>query len=100
MDTITANEAKLRFRETIDKMHRGPVRVTRRNCVVGVMVSAEDCAAMRDFYASRLVRTASSALDADLLDGQQGSWYADVVARLGDPRLTRSNTPPPACLPG
>lgn len=26
---------------------------------------------------------AGSGLDADLLDGQQGSWYADIVARLG-----------------
>jgi len=26
---------------------------------------------------------AGSGLDADLLDGQQGSWYTDVVARLG-----------------
>lgn len=26
---------------------------------------------------------AGSGLDADLLDGQQGSWYADILARLG-----------------
>jgi len=26
---------------------------------------------------------AGSALDADLLDGQHGSWYADIIARLG-----------------
>jgi hypothetical protein len=26
---------------------------------------------------------AGSGLDADLLDGQQGSWYTDIVARLG-----------------
>lgn len=26
---------------------------------------------------------AGSGLDADLLDGQQGSWYADVIGRLG-----------------
>lgn len=26
---------------------------------------------------------AGSGLDADLLDGQQGAWYTDVVARLG-----------------
>lgn len=26
---------------------------------------------------------AGSGLDADLLDGQNGSWYADIVARLG-----------------
>jgi hypothetical protein len=26
---------------------------------------------------------AGSGLDADLLDGQQGSWYADIIGRLG-----------------
>ncbi len=34
---------------------------------------------------SRLIQVdgAGSGLDADLLDGQHGSWYADIVARLG-----------------
>lgn len=57
MQTITANEAKTRFGELIDRVQREPVRVTRRNRVVGVMVSPEDYAAMRDFYADRLART-------------------------------------------
>lgn len=57
MQTITANEAKTHFGELIDRVQREPVRVTRRNRVVGVMVSAEDYAAMRDFYADRLART-------------------------------------------
>ena len=47
MQTITANEAKTRFGELIDRVQREPVRVTRRNRVVGVMVSPEDYAAMR-----------------------------------------------------
>jgi prevent-host-death family protein len=38
MQTITANEAKARFDELIDRVQREPVRVTRRNRVVGVMV--------------------------------------------------------------
>ncbi len=32
-----------------------------------------------------------SGLDADLLDGQNGSWYADVVARLGFTPLDVAN---------
>src|SRR3546814_15812811 len=56
MQTITANEAKTRFGELIDRVHREPVRVTRRNRVVGVMLSAEAYAAMRAFYADRLAR--------------------------------------------
>jgi len=34
-----------------------PVRVTRHNRVVGVMVNAEDYEAMRQFYADRLLKT-------------------------------------------
>lgn len=65
MQTFTANEAKTRFGEMIDKVQREPVCVTRHNRVVGVMVSAQDYAAMRDFYADRLARTlAESARDA------------------------------------
>lgn len=57
MQTFTANEAKSRFGELIDRVQREPVRVTRRNRVVGVMVSAEDYAAMRAFYTDRLHNT-------------------------------------------
>lgn len=57
MQTVTANEAKTRFGELIDRVQREPVRVMRHNRVVGVMVSAEDYAAMREFYADRLART-------------------------------------------
>jgi hypothetical protein len=33
---------------------------------------------------------AGSGLDADLLDGQQGSWYADIIGRLGYAPANRS----------
>lgn len=57
MQTFTANEAKTRFGEFIDLAQREPVRVMRRDRVVGVMVSAQDYEAMRVFYADRLQRT-------------------------------------------
>lgn len=57
MLTFTANEAKTRFGELLDRVQREPVQVARRNRVVGVMVSPEDYAAMRAFYADRLRRT-------------------------------------------
>ena len=57
MDTYTANDAKTRFGEFIDRAQRGPVRVMRRDRVVGVMVSAEDFEGMRAFYANRLQHT-------------------------------------------
>ena len=54
MQTYTANEAKTRFGEFIDRAQREPVRVMRHERVVGVMVSAQDYEAMRTFYADRL----------------------------------------------
>lgn len=57
MQTYTANEAKTRFGEFLDRVQREPVRVMRHDRVVGVMVSAEDYEAMRRFYADRLLKT-------------------------------------------
>lgn len=50
-------QVKTRFGEFLDRVQREPVQVTRHERVVGVMVSAEDYAAMRAFYADRLTRT-------------------------------------------
>ncbi|MEY4317744.1 MAG: type II toxin-antitoxin system prevent-host-death family antitoxin [Limnohabitans sp.] len=57
MQTFTANEAKTQFGQFIDMAQREPVRVVRRDRVVGVMVSAQDYEAMREFYANRLQHT-------------------------------------------
>jgi prevent-host-death family protein len=57
MQTFTANEAKTQFGHFIDVAQREPVRVMRRERVVGVMVSAQDYEAMRAFYANRLQHT-------------------------------------------
>lgn len=57
MQTYTANEAKTRFGEMLDRVQREPVQVTRHDRVVGVMVSAEDYEAMRQFYADRLIKS-------------------------------------------
>ena len=42
---------------------REPVRVMRRDRVVGVMVSAKDYEAMREFYAKRLQHTLTETAD-------------------------------------
>jgi prevent-host-death family protein len=64
MQTYTANEAKTRFGEFLDRVQREPVRVMRHDRVVGVMVSAEDYEAMRAFYANRLLRTMDKTAEA------------------------------------
>ncbi len=81
MRTYTANEAKTRFGEFIDDAQRAPVRVMRRDRVVGVMVSAQDYEAMRAFYANRLAHTmdrvAESAAHAGLTEDQLSELLAD-----------------------
>lgn len=57
MQTFTAHQAKTHFGKLLDLAQREPVRVMRRDRVVGVMVSAQDYEAMRAFYADRLQRT-------------------------------------------
>ena len=64
MQTFTANEAKTRFGEFLDRVQREPVRVMRHDRVVGVMVSADDYEAMRAFYADRLLGTMNEAANA------------------------------------
>ncbi len=60
MQTFSANQAKTQFGQFIDLAQREPVRVVRRDRVVGVMVSAQDYEAMQNFYANRLTHTLAS----------------------------------------
>ena len=57
MHAYTANQAKIHFGEFLDLVQREPVQVLKRDRVVGVMVSAQDYEAMRNFYANRLQGT-------------------------------------------
>ena len=64
MQVFTANQAKTRFGEFLDLAQREPVQVMRHERVVGVMVSAQDFEAMRNFYADRLQQTLVQSADA------------------------------------
>jgi prevent-host-death family protein len=78
MLTFTANEAKTRFGELLDRVQREPVQVSRHNRVVGVMVSPEDYEAMRAFYADRLQRT----LDQTAQEAAAKGLTAEELQRL------------------
>jgi prevent-host-death family protein len=80
MQTYTANEAKTRFGEFLDKVQREPVRVMRHDRVVGVMVSAEDYEAMRAFYADRLLKTMDAAASAAAAAGLTPEKLAELLA--------------------
>lgn len=81
MQTFTANEAKTRFGELLDLAQREPVRVTRRQRPVGVLVSATDYEAMRAFYADRLQHRLSASAEAARA---QGLTAAGLDALLAD----------------
>lgn len=78
MQTYTANEAKTRFGEFLDRVQREPVRVMRHDRVVGVMVSAEDYEAMRAFYANRLRHTLNQAAGA----AEQAGMTPEILENL------------------
>lgn len=81
MQTFTANQAKTHFGEFLDLAQREPVRVMRRDRVVGVMVSAQDYEAMRAFYADRLQNTLNqTATQAEA----QGLTAENLDALLAD----------------
>ena len=80
MRTYTANEAKTRFGEFIDDAQRAPVRVMRRDRVVGVMVSAQDYEAMRAFYANRLRDTMDKVADEAARAGLTEEKLAELLA--------------------
>ena len=64
MQTFTANEAKTRFGEFLDRAQREPVGVLKHDRMVGVMVSVQDFEAMRAFYADRLQHRLDEAAQA------------------------------------
>lgn len=80
MRTYTANEAKTRFGEFIDDAQRAPVRVTRHDRVVGVMVNAQDYEAMCAFFADRLTRTMDRVADDAAAAGLTEAKLAELLA--------------------
>lgn len=64
MQVLSANYAKTQFGLMIDMAQKEPVRITRHNRVVGVMVSAQDYDDMRAFYADRLKQTLQATAGA------------------------------------
>lgn len=78
MQAYTANQAKTHFGEFLDLVQREPVQMIKRDRVVGVMVSAQDYEAMRNFYANRLQSTLAQNAAA------QGLTEAEADALLAD----------------
>jgi len=80
MQTYTANEAKTRFGEMLDRVQREPVQVTRHDRVVGVMVSAEDYEAMRQYYSERLIQSLKASAAEARANGLTEEKLAELLA--------------------
>ncbi len=80
MQVFTANQAKTHFGEFLDLAQREPVQVMRHERVVGVMVSAQDFEAMRNFYADRLQQTLVLAADSAAQAGLTPEALAALLA--------------------
>lgn len=78
MQTFTANEAKTRFGEFLDRAQRAPVGVLKHDRMVGVMVSVQDFEAMRAFYADRLLRT----MDEAAVTAERAGLTPETLAKL------------------
>ena len=57
MTSVSTSQVTGVERVLLDQVQREPVQVLKRDRVVGVMVSAQDYEAMRNFYANRLQGT-------------------------------------------
>jgi prevent-host-death family protein len=80
MQTFTANEAKTRFGEFLDRAQREPVGVLKHDRMVGVMVSVQDFEAMRTFYANRLRKTMQEISVGAAAAGLTEEKLADLLA--------------------
>lgn len=81
MHAMTDSEARNRLDELIEQAQRGPIRITRRNRVVSVMISAEDHIAICNFRVERLSRMlAASANEA----AEQGMTDLELEKLLSD----------------
>ena len=65
MQTMTANQAKQRFGELLDKAQRGPVEITRHGRRVGVMLSVRDYEEWQVHKQFEMTERASSQSDFD-----------------------------------
>ena len=80
MQTYTANEAKTRFGDMLDRVQREPVQVTRHDRVVGVMVSAQDYEQMREFYSERMIQSLKASAAEARANGLTEEKLAELLA--------------------
>ena len=82
METLTANEARVRFGELLIRSQKGPVSITRSGRPISVMISADDYETMEEMKMRYLrEKLAQSEDDMDkgrFVDGP--AFFDDLLA--------------------
>ena len=82
METLTAQEARVRFGDLLLKSQKGPIQITRSGKPVSVMVSAEDYEKIEEFkmcyLKEKLARSKEDIGDGRVIDGP--AFFDDLLS--------------------
>ena len=81
METLTAQEARVKFGDLLLKSQKGPVRITRSGKPVSVMISADDFEIMEEvkmrYLKEKLARAKNDIDNNRLADG--ATFFDDLL---------------------
>jgi prevent-host-death family protein len=82
METLTANEARVRFGDLLIKSQKGPVQITRSGKPISVMISADDYEQIEEmkmqYLKEKLSRARDDIEDGRIVDGP--TFFNDLLA--------------------
>ena len=84
METLTAQEARVKFGDLLLKSQKGPVRITRSGKPVSVMISADDFEIFEEVkmrYLKEKLARAKNDIDNNLI--ADGATFFDDLLRRG-----------------
>ncbi len=82
METLTAQEARVKFGDLLIKSQKGPVQITRSGKPISVMISAESYALIEEmkmrYLKERLAKAEDDIANGRFVDGP--TFFADLLA--------------------
>ena len=81
METLTAQEARVKFGDLLLKSQKGPVRITRSGKPISVMISVDDFEIMEElkirYLKEKLARAKNDIDDNRIIDG--ATFFDDLL---------------------
>ena len=81
METLTANEARVRFEDLLIKSQKGPVQITRSGKPISVMISADEYELIEEmkmrYLKDKLARAAEDIKHGRIVDGP--TFFDDLL---------------------